>query len=493
MAPPFFTGGFVLDQSGGGCPRRDVHRQHRRPDEGAEQADGENAESPAFQQKREPVTIELGPDQVSRLSDSAEPNAPETDFQAADSNPRDEIAAKAGDDDAARETGTVEDQGNDREAAPPRAGADDAADREAPSADPAGSAPMASVPLRGGFGRPLAAGIAGGVIALLLAGGLQWAGFIPALEDAGQADALQSLRGDVAALEQKVASFDASAIDAETIKQALAPVDKRIEELTADLDKVKTDAATARPADESADPAVLKSVQDQISRLEQGVAAASKAAPSTQTVDALGQKVASLDRSTAANSDALKNLQERVAALGGKVAEQASEPNATAAIAASALKSAIERGGSFAAELDMFAAIAPDTPELAELRALAATGVPTRAQLAAGVAAVAERMLDATRETAGREAGVVDRLLASARSLVKVRPVGTIEGDGVPAGIARFREAVIGGDLAAAAESYNGLPEKAKAAGADFMAGLQARLKVDALAQKALASALKTG
>jgi hypothetical protein len=52
---------------------------------------------------------------------------------------------------------------------------------------------------------------------------------------------------------------------------------------------------------------------------------------------------------------------------------------------------------------------------------------------------------------------------------------------------------VTGGDLAKAAEEYAALPEKAKAAGADFMAGLQARLKVDALAQKALASALKTG
>ena len=55
------------------------------------------------------------------------------------------------------------------------------------------------------------------------------------------------------------------------------------------------------------------------------------------------------------------------------------------------------------------------------------------------------------------------------------------------------RDAVTGGDLAKAAEEYDALPDRAKAAGADFMAGLQARLKVDALAQKALASALKTG
>jgi hypothetical protein len=210
-------------------------------------------------------------------------------------------------------------------------------------------------------------------------------------------------------------------------------------------------------------------------------------------VAALGQKVASLDRTAAANSDALKKLEQSVAALGGRVAEQANEPHATAAIAASALKSAIDRGGSFAAELEMFAAVAPDTPELGELRALAAKGVPTRAQLAAEVGQVTDKMQDAARPTPAGNGGVIDRLLSSARSLVRVRPVGNAEGDGVAARIARFRNAVTGGDLAKAAGEYAALPEKAKAAGADFMAGLQARLKVDALAQKALASSLKTG
>jgi hypothetical protein len=241
------------------------------------------------------------------------------------------------------------------------------------------------------------------------------------------------------------------------------------------------------------DSAALKSVQDRLAALEQSVAAAGKAAPTTQAVDALGQKVDALDKAAAGNGQELQKLQETVAALGGKVTEQASEPNATTAIAASALKSAIERGGSFAAELDTFAAVAPDTPELTELRALAAKGVPTRAQLAAEAGAVADRMLDATRDVPSGDAGVVDRLLASARSLVKVHPVGSVEGDGVAARIARFRNAVTGGDLAGASADYDALPEKAKAAGADFMAKLQARVKVDALAQKALASALKTG
>jgi hypothetical protein len=72
-----------------------------------------------------------------------------------------------------------------------------------------------------------------------------------------------------------------------------------------------------------------------------------------------------------------------------------------------------------------------------------------------------------------------------------VRPVGDVAGDGIPARISRFRNAVTGGDLAGAVQEYNSLPEKVKAAGASFMADLQARLTVDQLAQKALAGALK--
>jgi hypothetical protein len=441
--------------------------------------------------KKEPVTIELGPDQVSRLTDSAE-RAEEAETSASESEATTAANVESPDETATMAEGVNSDPFSDRaDSSSASYYGTDSMSSSAADAEPA--PPPAS---NGGFGRPLAAGVAGGAIALLVAGGLQWAGLVPALGNGGEAAALQGLRADVDALEQKVASLDAGTVDAETIKQALAPADKRIDELASSLDQVKkgiTAGRSAAASGGSADNAALKDMQDRLAKLEQSAAAEAKAAPSTETVDALGQKVASLDRTAAGNADTLKKLEQSVAALGGKVAEQANEPHATAAIAASALKSAIDRGGSFAAELDMFAAVAPDTPELGELRALATKGVPTRIRLAAEVGPVAEKMQDAAQPAPADNGSMVDRLLASARSLVRVRPVGNAESDGVSAQIARFRNAVTGGDLAKAAEEYAALPDKAKAAGADFMAGLQARLKVDALAQKALASALKTG
>ena len=445
--------------------------------------------------KKEPVTIELGPDQISRITDPADPaQGTKAESIAPESGAATTADAEQADEVAATGKGIDSDTSSDRRDSFTFASSHDADNAGYPGMDePASAPPSAS---SGGFGGALAAGVAGGVIALVLAGGLQWAGLIPAPGNGGVRTALRSLRADVDALEQKVTSFDAGTVDAETIKKALVPGDKRIGELASEVEQLKKDIAAARSAAASggsADGAALTGVQDRLGKLEQSVAAASRAAPSTQTVDALGQKVSSLGQTAAANSDALKKLEQSVAALGGKVAEQAKEPHATAAIAASALKSAIDRGGSFAAELDMFAAVAPDTPELDQLRALAAKGVPTRARLATEVAPVADRMLDATRQIAAGDGGVVDRLVASARSLVRVRPVGNVEGDGIAARIARFRDAVTGGDLAKAAEEYGALPEKAKAAGADFMAALQTRLKADALAQKALASVLKAG
>ena len=51
------------------------------------------------------------------------------------------------------------------------------------------------------------------------------------------------------------------------------------------------------------------------------------------------------------------------------------------------------------------------------------------------------------------------RLLASAESLIKVRPIGAVEGETVPAKVARMEVAVKAGDFAKAIAEYETLPE----------------------------------
>ena len=76
--------------------------------------------------------------------------------------------------------------------------------------------------------------------------------------------------------------------------------------------------------------------------------------------------------------------------------------------------------------------------------------------------------------------------------LVQVRPIGIVEGDGVPEIVARLDAAVQAGDYQRALGEYDALPPEAKAAGQAFSAQLRARHSADQLVDEALAAALKS-
>ncbi|RWF97788.1 MAG: phage tail protein, partial [Mesorhizobium sp.] len=183
-------------------------------------------------------------------------------------------------------------------------------------------------------------------------------------------------------------------------------------------------------------------------------------------------------------------LEQSVQQLSGKVDAQASQPKIALAIAASALKAALDRGAPFATELDTFAAIAPDSPELGVLRGYAEKGVPTRATIASEAEAAANAMVEAATPV-DQNAGFFQSLMSSAKSLVQVRPVGAVEGKGVPETVARIEVAVNQGDYAKALAEYDTLPDASKAAGADFASKLKARLEVEKQIEALIAGATK--
>ncbi|RUW66320.1 phage tail protein, partial [Mesorhizobium sp. M4B.F.Ca.ET.049.02.1.2] len=211
----------------------------------------------------------------------------------------------------------------------------------------------------------------------------------------------------------------------------------------------------------------------------------------------LNEKLAGLDALVKSAGEAAKAedgrlaaLEQSVSQLSGKVEAQASQPKIAMAIAASALKSALDRGAPFAAELETFAAISPDAPEIATLRAYAEKGVSTRTDIAAEVDAAANAMVAAATPV-DENAGFLQNLMSSAESLVKVRPIGAVEGKGAPETVARMEVAVNQGDYAKALSEYDTLPEAVKAAGADFAGKLKARLEVEKLIDSLIAGAMK--
>ncbi len=294
----------------------------------------------------------------------------------------------------------------------------------------------------------MASGIVGGIVALALAGSMQYAGYLPAVSGE-RAEDNSTVAADIDALRQEI--------------QALQQ----------------------RPA---GDPVMAGRIQ----ALEQAQQQAQNSGPS----DEMQQRLAALDkqvqdlRSTAETTAAGNtDLTRRLGEAETRLNDRGPEEKMARAVAAAALKAAIDRGGSFEPELQTFANVAGDDPAAAQLKDFAATGVPSRAQLQQDFAQVADAMLEASTQPDPAQ-GLAARLFSSALSVVKVRQVGQVEGDTPEARIARIEDGLRNGDLSAAAREWDALPEPAKAKGQEFKRKLDARVQVETLVDGTLTRAV---
>src|SRR5690606_31292078 len=113
----------------------------------------------------------------------------------------------------------------------------------------------------------------------------------------------------------------------------------------------------------------------------------------------------------------IQALSGRLDELAAEVARQDEAPKVALVVAATSLKSAIERGSPFASELETYSSLASDAGELDQLRPHAEQGIPTLAALANEASALAARIA-AAENAPDPSAGIVDRLISSARSIV---------------------------------------------------------------------------
>src|SRR6202011_3081466 len=123
------------------------------------------------------------------------------------------------------------------------------------------------------------------------------------------------------------------------------------------------------------------------------------------------------------------NLEQQVKADAqrfGKVAAGA-DRTVRLALVAMELRIAVERGIPFTAELQAARQLTENPSALAALEASAATGVPTPAALAQNLSKLAPAMLEAA-SAPRREAGVMERLQASAGRVGRIPPGGGASG-----------------------------------------------------------------
>ncbi|MCX5518917.1 mitofilin family membrane protein [Kaistia defluvii] len=277
-----------------------------------------------------------------------------------------------------------------------------------------------------------------------------------------------------------------------------ASLDSRFAAVSARLDRVEaatTEAASRPAAAGGVDPARIAGLEKEIAALKSAASqpVATATAPSVDLgpiesrLSALETRPAPVapEAAPAAPPVDLTPLQSRLDALTTRLdaveAHPPADPKTEAAarvIAVTALRQAASGSGPFANELAAVSALGTEDTEIAALQPLAATGAPSKADLIAAFPAVADQIrIAAAKVDPG--ASLIDRLTASAGSLVSVKPSGPMAGPSATAVVSRMEAAVKDGNLAEALREGDGLDAIARAPLADWAAKAGQRIAID--------------
>ncbi|WAJ27493.1 COG4223 family protein [Antarcticirhabdus aurantiaca] len=392
----------------------------------------------------------------------------------------------------------------------------------------------------GGFGRALAGGVIGAVLALGGAAALQYAGVLPAVApqaaspaptDAGDtagpspqalADQIEQLRGQIAsieaagtggtpqsatqpavdpaqltALDQRLAALESGAnagpearSAAEAASQAAAAAQTTATEARDAAGAAQRQAEAAQGAAEAAQGAATEA--GNTARAAQELANATAGAV-RNAQDAANNAGAAAGRAQEAAEGAREEATSAIAGLETRVAAvEESNREAGVALAAAGLKAAVDRGGPFMSELETFARTGGEGASAAtdRLRGFAADGVPSAQALAARWPEVERAIL--ASEAPPSTAPVSEQIFSGLQGLVSVRPSGAAPAGetGLAASTSRLSAAVEAGNWRGWLTEWQSLPEAAKQASADYQREVEARVAADEVVGNALGSVL---
>jgi hypothetical protein len=145
------------------------------------------------------------------------------------------------------------------------------------------------------------------------------------------------------------------------------------------------------------------------------------------------------------------------------------------ALAASALREAVNSGNGYAAELDAVRAAGGNSGALAALAPFAAKGLPGDAALAKDLLALVPTMSKAAGVDKQVSGGFLEKLQANAEKLVRVRPVDGPAGADAGAVIARIEAHAARNEIAAARAEIETLPAAARETAAPWLKAVAAR------------------
>lgn len=275
----------------------------------------------------------------------------------------------------------------------------------------------------------------------------------PAAPAAGTG-ATDALAARIAKVEDSVSKISAAPADDNALKSlgvALAALNRRYDELAANLRQTQSRAEAAEKA--AAD--LRSNVQD--------VSKTAAAGASSADLASLQQRLAALEeQSKTARAELAKAT--------------ASDKSARLALSAAAVRDAVLRGIPFAEELAQSKALGADEETLAPLRPFAASGVPNTKTLARELTDLLPQMKKAIG-TPAASGGFLERLQANAEHLVRVRPAGAPAGNDASAVLARVEQSAAQENIAAALTDIGTLPEAARQVAANWVTRATARQK----------------
>ena len=303
-------------------------------------------------------------------------------------------------------------------------------------------------------------------------------------------DDLSSLQDRVAKLESTIDSMadqaknGGSVADAAAVSQQIDEAEKRLEgkidQRLADLPKAGSQASN----NDAADAQKVASLSQEIDSLKSEIASLSQA----QAKENAGNTVDEADLN--AVKERVSKLETELPNISSAV-EKTSNEARSAALAASLadLRTAVQSGGPYEAELEDFKGIAPASTGLSPLPAHAADGIATMPELITAFEPARDKALATDVEPA--EESFFDTLLSSASSVVTVRRLdGAGQGDSTEAILTRARSALDGGDLDKAIGEFESLKPEPKEAMEDWLAAAKARTEAQATLKRLAANEL---
>jgi hypothetical protein len=360
-------------------------------------------------------------------------------------------------------------------------------------------------PASRGHARPWIAAAIAGVISIAVIGTMLWLLSEYLSRDASLAGKVDALDAQVRGLAGKPAPADAKALD--DLRARVDVIDAGQRRIDDRLNRAESALATPRSA--PTDPAVLArlsaaesmqralgdTIADLRKRIEDNAAAARDARARADDVakssgaeanEALRKDNEALTVRVAALEHAEHTTGQRIEqSLTGASADRA----VRLAVVAGALRTAVERGTPFTAELAAAKGLGADASALAPLEPFAGGGVPNAEVLARDFDKL-EPAMSAAAAPPSQAGGILGRLQANAERLVRVHPVGDTPGDDPAAALARAGTKAHRGDIAGALAEVEKLPPAAQAPAADWIKAAKARTAAVEAARQLAANSL---